>query len=114
MNWLAPTSRKIRSSGVGFLEADTMVLSLITLSNICKRHVPLAPEPQVEALEGGELHLSWYWVDKERVCTISVAPESPVTLTMTDSGRAQIIERPSYEQLKTAVCSFFDGWVPRG
>lgn len=117
MNWLHDISRAIRRSDAPYLQKDKLVLTLITLSSICDKYVPQAPAPEFEEVDG-DLCLSWARVMKERNLTIFAPAHAgpflpPMMLSMYDSGREQDIDQPSYDQLKTAVCSLFDGWEPR-
>lgn len=118
MNWLTEVSRQVRACGADRVRADQLVLSVITLSNICDRHVPHAPAPQVEYITDGEekgsIDVSWYWQERQRSLSVIVDAEGKTSLTMLDDGRAIDVAPPSYDELRTAVTSFFDGWVPRG
>lgn len=126
MGWLPELNRTLRHLGyrekLPQAQTDTLALSAITVSDICSKFVPHAPMPVLE-LEPLELpddlpSLRYGWMNQRlmRALTLTATADGRVSLGLLDTsvnpGRATHDSKFTYDQLKSAILSFFEGWVP--
>lgn len=114
MNWRTPVCQEIVGRKEFSLDQrDTAVLWVSELSALCDLWVSRAPAPHVERdPENGALMVSWLWQAKQRCFSLCVDTDLSVSLLMMDQAIAQTVEKPSHDVIKSAVRSFFEGWVP--
>lgn len=112
MNWLADVLKQIRDCGEDEPRCYQMMIRAVDLSEICDKHVPLAPAPSI-ARSAGDFYMGWWWRDAKRTLTVDIDKKCTSTLLMRDGAHSSLTERCDFEVLKSAVQNFFDGWKPR-
>jgi hypothetical protein len=117
MNWLPELTAKIRNSGCPVAQIEALVLRAVEVAAICDKFVPEAPPLQFDTLpdsgDGPELEVAWFNRRKMRTLAVAAQQDGKTYLHLYDDGRgSQNIIDPRHEQLKSAVTSFFEGWVP--
>jgi len=112
MNWLGPVLKCINSrSEQPELHRNVLMIRAVDLSEICDRFVPLAPEPMVTVRT--DFGVGWEWAARGRELMVLVNSTGSWALRLVDGERRQLLERPAFEELKTSVRSFFEGWEPQ-
>lgn len=111
MKWLGSVLKYIHSSGRPEAHRNLLMIRAVDLSEICDNFVPFAPPPAV--IDGTEFRVGWEWTSRERDLSVLINSESIWVLRLVDGGRRELIERPTIDDLKTAVRSFFEGWEPQ-
>ena len=109
MNWLASVLRQINKCERPEAHRNLMMIRVIDLSEICDRFVPQAPEPSVAC----DLEFRVWWIWRSRELVVGVAGDGVCTLSLVDGEHRSRVEGPNFEQIKTSVRSFFEGWEPR-
>lgn len=123
--WLLELNREMRSLGYSEKlppeQIDALSLSAITVSDICEKFVPHAPKPvlEQEPPEPDDLpSLRFGWMNQRlmRALTLVATADGRISLCLLDTSvspvRATHDHDFTYEQLKSAIVAFFDGWVP--
>jgi len=122
MNWLGPVLKRINRSEHPEPHRIMLMIRAVDLSEICDRFVPLAPEPNVVGqvahfnqsfATGTEFGIGWKWAARGRELIVIVTAARSWALRLVDGERRQLLERPAFEELKTSVRSFFEGWEPQ-
>lgn len=117
MNWLTPLCQEIlKLKSFSRDHRDTVILWASELAGICDSFVPDAPQPILGSDPAeGTIELSWLWQRQQRAIGVTVEQgDLRASVTMIDRGDTHVTLRPSHDQLKTSVRSFFEEWVPRG
>ena len=127
MAWLPELNRAMRSlghtEGLPAAQIDALSLNAITVSDICSKFAPHAPMPLLEKQPldpgdlGPDLEFGWLSQRQQRALSLVASAGGGVVLllldTSTEPGRAVHSENFTYDQLRSAIVAFFDGW-PRG
>ena len=122
IGWLPELNRTMRNMGLPQAQTDALSLSAITVADICQRFVPHAPMPRLEQQPveegdlGPDLKFGWLSQRQHRALSLIATADGRVALHLLDMsvapGRTVHDEKFTYDDLKTAVIAFFEGWVP--